>query len=192
MVRNDSTHHALTCLSFVQQPKTTDLTTMTISIQGVTFTYPGATTPVLRDLNLEITPGEFVAIIGNNGSGKTSLCKLLTGIIPHFFQGDFEGKVLVSGRDTWETRVADLSSVVGYVYQDFENQLLKPRVLEDVAFAPLNFGYPDYRERAEKALAILGLSELSGRIIWELSGGEQHLIALAGAIALEPENHRGR
>ena len=125
---------------------------MTISIQGVTFTYPGATTPVLRDLNLEVPQGAFLALIGNNGSGKTSLCKMLTGIIPQFFQGDFSGTVLVNGYNILETRVAELARQVGYVYQDFENQLLKPRVLEDVAFAPLNFGLADYRQRAEAAL----------------------------------------
>lgn len=158
-----------------------------ISIQGVTFTYPGGTAPTLRDLHLEIPQGAFVALVGSNGSGKTSLCKLLTGLIPHFFEGEFGGTVLVNGLRTLETRVSDLSRHVGYVYQDFENQLLKPRVIDDVAFAPLNFGMPDYRERARATLDSLGLSMLAERIIWELSGGEQHLIALAGALALEPE-----
>jgi energy-coupling factor transport system ATP-binding protein len=160
---------------------------MTISISNVTFTYPGANSPALRDLSLEVPQGSFLALIGNNGSGKTSLCKLLTGIIPQFFQGDFSGNVLVNGLDILETRVVELARHVGYVYQDFENQLLKPRVLEDVEFAPLNFGIVDYRQRAHSALELLGLSHLSSRIIWELSGGEQHLIALAGVLALDPE-----
>ncbi len=160
---------------------------MTVSIQGVTFTYPGANIPVLRDLNLEVPQGSFLALIGNNGSGKTSLCKLLTGIIPQFFQGDFFGTVLVNGHNILETRVSELARHVGYVYQDFENQLLKPRVLEDVGFAPLNFGMADHRQRAESTLEMLGLSHLGSRIIWELSGGEQHLVALAGALALDPE-----
>lgn len=160
---------------------------MTISIRDVTFTYPGANSPSLRDLSLEVPQGSFLALIGNNGSGKTSLCKLLTGIIPQFFQGDFFGTVLINGHNILETRVAELARYVGYVYQDFENQLLKPRVLEDVGFAPLNFGMADHRHRAESTLELLGLSHLGPRIIWELSGGEQHLIALAGALALDPE-----
>jgi len=157
-----------------------------ISIQGVTFTYPGGSAPVLRDLHLEVPQGAFVAVVGNNGSGKTSLCKLLTGLIPHFFEGDFTGSVIVNGINTLEARVSELSRHVGYVYQDFENQLLKPKVLEDVAFAPLNFGMLDYQERAQATLETLDLARLGQRIIWELSGGEQHLVALAGALALEP------
>jgi energy-coupling factor transporter ATP-binding protein EcfA2 len=160
---------------------------MTVSIQDVTFTYPGAQTPVLRNLSLEVPQGAFLALIGTNGSGKTSLCKLLTGIVPQFFEGDFSGTVLVNGLNTLEHRVSELARSVGYVYQDFENQLLKPRVLEDVSFAPLNFGLPDYRDRAEAALNMLGLSHLAPRIVWELSGGEQHLTALAGALALNPD-----
>jgi energy-coupling factor transport system ATP-binding protein len=160
---------------------------MVISIQGVDFTYPGGEAAALRDLNLEVPQGEFMALVGNNGSGKTSLCKLLTGLIPHFFQGDLIGSVKVAGLQVRETRVAELARHVGYVYQDFENQLLKPQVLEDVAFAPLNFGKADYRERAAETLDLLGLTYLRDRIIWELSGGEQHLVALAGALALRPE-----
>lgn len=158
-----------------------------ISINGVSFTYPGATTPALRNLVLEIPQGAFVALVGNNGSGKTSLCKLLTGLIPHFFEGEFSGSVEINGYKTLEHRVSELSQQVGYVYQDFENQLLKPRVLDDVAFAPLNFGMKDYKERAAATLHQINMAHLSDRIIWELSGGEQHLIALAGALVLEPE-----
>lgn len=160
---------------------------MTISVQNATFTYPGANTPVLRDLSLEVPQGSFLALIGTNGSGKTSLCKMFTGIIPQFFQGDFSGTVLIHGKNILETRVSELARHVGYVYQDFENQLLKPRVLDDVSFAPLNYGMADYRVRGESALEMLGLTHLASRIIWELSGGEQHLVALAGALALNPD-----
>ena len=89
-----------------------------ISIQGVSFTYPGSDAPVLRDLNLEVPQGAFTALVGNNGSGKTSLCKLLTGLIPHFFEGEICGSVTVNGQNTFDTRVSELSRHVGYVYQD--------------------------------------------------------------------------
>ena len=160
---------------------------MMISIEGVTFTYPGGTAPTLRNLSLEVPQGAFVALVGNNGSGKTTLCKLLTGLVPHFYEGDFSGTVIVAGQNTLDHRVSQLSRYVGYVYQDFENQLLKPKVIDDVAFAPLNFGMGNYRDRARASLSTLRLDHLKDRIIWELSGGEKHLVALAGVLALEPE-----
>lgn len=159
---------------------------MIISVKDVSYTYPGGETPVLNHLDLEIEPGEFCAIVGGNGSGKTTLCKLLTGLIPHYHAGRCSGSVTVDGLGTANASVADIAHRIGYVAQDFENQLLRPRVLDDAAFAPLNFGYADHRERARKALSLLGLSAHENRVIWELSGGEKHLAALAGALALDP------
>jgi len=156
-----------------------------IMIDSVTFQYPGGEHPVLKDVSLSINSGEFTAIIGSNGSGKSTLCKLLNGLIPHYYVGDFEGKVFVNGLLTTEHKVADLSHDVGYVYQDFENQLVCPRVLEEACFAPLNFGYHDYKERGKRALDLVGLSSLETEYIWQLSGGQKHLLALAGALSLD-------
>lgn len=107
-----------------------------IAIQNVTFTYPSEAKPILRDMNVTVESGEFLAIIGGNGSGKSTLCKLMNGLIPHYYTGDFEGVATVNGLDVATSSVAELSAHVGYVYQDFENQLVQARVLEDVAFAP--------------------------------------------------------
>jgi energy-coupling factor transport system ATP-binding protein len=76
---------------------------------------------------------------------------------------------------------------VGYVFQDFENQLVQETVRDDVEFAPLNYGFDDYEERATRALEMVGLADLEDRFIWELSGGQQHLVALAGVLAMDPE-----
>ncbi|RLL43686.1 ABC transporter ATP-binding protein [Oceanobacillus piezotolerans] len=157
-----------------------------ISIENVTFQYPGAEKPVLKDVSLTIEEGEFIAIMGSNGSGKSTLCKLLNGLIPHYYVGDFSGKVTVNGLETSEHKVAELSHQVGYVYQDFENQLVRPRVLEDASFAPLNYGLSDYKERGKRALMRVGFVGHEDEFIWQLSGGQKHLLALAGAIALEP------
>lgn len=94
-----------------------------------------------------VNKGEFLAIIGGNGSGKSTLCKTINGLIPHYYTGDFEGSVSVDGINMYESAVAVLSQKVGYVYQDFENQLMRPTVFEDVVFAPLNFGEPDFKEK---------------------------------------------
>ena len=158
-----------------------------IEIKDVHYQYPGAEHPVLNGANLTIHKGDFLAIIGGNGSGKSTICKTINGLIPHYFSGNYEGEVIVEGKSVKEQVVATLSHHVGYVYQDFENQLMKLTVLEDVSFAPLNFGYADYKEKAIQALELLGITHLKDKTIWELSGGEKHLTALAGALALNPE-----
>lgn len=158
-----------------------------ISIQNVIFTYPGSEEPVLNGASLELPRGSFTAIIGGNGCGKSTLCKLFNGLIPQFYTGDFSGEVNVLGMSAEGRSVADLSRKIGYVYQDFDNQLVRPTVLDEACFAPLNYGLPNYRELGERALAMCGLDAIHNRFIWELSGGQKHLLALAGALSLDPD-----
>ncbi|OPG95109.1 ABC transporter [Chryseobacterium mucoviscidosis] len=158
-----------------------------ISIQNVIFTYPGSEEPVLNGASLELQRGSFTAIIGGNGCGKSTLCKLFNGLIPQFYTGDFSGEVHVLGVPAEGRSVADLSRKIGYVYQDFDNQLVRPTVLDEACFAPLNYGLPNYRELGERALAMCGLDAIHNRYIWELSGGQKHLLALAGALSLDPD-----
>jgi len=158
-----------------------------ISIQNVIFTYPGSEEPVLNGASLELPRGSFTAIIGGNGCGKSTLCKLFNGLIPQFYTGDFSGEVHVLGLPAEGRSVADLSRKIGYVYQDFDNQLVRPTVLDEACFAPLNYGLSNYRELGERALAMCGLDAIHNRFIWELSGGQKHLLALAGALSLDPD-----
>lgn len=158
-----------------------------VSMEDVTFTYPGAEQPVLNGVTLRIKRGDFVAVIGGNGSGKSTMCKTLNGLIPHYYVGDFEGAVTVNGLDTMQHQVAELSRHVGYVYQDFENQLIRPTVLDDAGFAPLNYGFEDYQERGRRALRLVDLQTDPKEFIWQLSGGQKHQLALAGAISLDPD-----
>ncbi|MGP4038447.1 ABC transporter ATP-binding protein [Gracilibacillus sp. D59] len=161
--------------------------TAPIEIQNVTFQYPGAEQPFLNNVSLSIEKGDFIAILGGNGSGKSTLCKLLNGLIPHYYVGDFSGEVTVNGYLTSKYKVADLSKFVGYVYQDFENQIVSPKVLEDASFAPLHYGLPDYHERGLRALKLVGLEEQQDAFIWQLSGGQKHLLALASVLSLNPD-----
>ncbi|ENH96852.1 cobalt/nickel ABC transporter ATP-binding protein [Gracilibacillus halophilus YIM-C55.5] len=158
-----------------------------IHVNDVTFQYPGAHHPVLQNVSLTVEKGEFLAILGGNGSGKSTLCKLFNGLIPNYYVGDITGEVKVNGLDTFTHSVASLSEHVGYVYQDFENQIVSPRVLEDASFAPLHYGYSDYQERAERALEFVGLEAYSHSFVWQLSGGQKHLLALASVLSLQPE-----
>ena len=158
-----------------------------IEIENLTYSYPGAKAPVLNHISLQVEEGDFLAIVGNNGCGKSTLCKTLNGLIPHFITGDFEGKVLVGGLDTSQSDVGTLACKAGYVYQDFENQIVRPTVLDDASYACLNYGRKDYLECGRKALALCGLKDREKDYIWQLSGGQTHLLALAGALSLSPD-----
>lgn len=158
-----------------------------ITMNHLTFTYPGADAPTLRDATLSIEKGDFVAIVGNNGCGKSTICKTLNGLIPHFITGEMEGEVLINGVNTKTVEIGDISKMVGYVYQDFENQIVRPTVLDDASYACMNYAMPDYLERGRKALRDCGLEGKEEEFIWQLSGGQTHLLALAGAVSLEPE-----
>ncbi len=158
-----------------------------LEIRDLTFTYPGATAPTLNHVELKIEKGNFIAIVGNNGCGKSTLCKVMNGLIPHFITGDFEGTVLADGIDTKTVEIGDLAKIVGYVYQDFENQIVRPTVLDDASYACMNYAMPDYLEKGRQALKNCGLEGRDDEYIWQLSGGQTHLLALAGAVSLEPE-----
>lgn len=158
-----------------------------IRVKDLSFRYPGTDRDTLRNVDLTVERGDFVAVVGGNGSAKTTLCKTFNGLVPHYWNGDFAGSVHVDGVDTWDSSVAELSSRVGYVYQDFQNQLVRPTVRDEVAFGPLNFGHADYRERTDEALRHLGIAHLRDQFVWQLSGGQSHLVALAAVLALRPE-----
>jgi len=160
---------------------------LAIRITDVTFVYPGSEHPVLNEASLHIRRGSFTAIIGGNGSGKSTLCKLFNGLIPHYYSGDFTGSVEICGVSAENRTVSELSRMVGYVYQDFDNQLVRPTVMDEANFTPLNYGLADYRAMGARALDMCGLTHLKERYIWELSGGQKHLLALAGALSLEPD-----
>lgn len=158
-----------------------------LEIKDLTFTYPGAEIPTLNHVELKIEKGDFIAIVGNNGCGKSTLCKVMNGLIPHFITGTFDGTVLADGVDTKTVEIGDLAKTVGYVYQDFENQIVRPTVLDDASYACMNYAMSDYLERGRRALKDCGLEGKDDEYIWQLSGGQTHLLALAGAVSLEPE-----
>ncbi|WP_116247261.1 ABC transporter ATP-binding protein [Nocardiopsis sp. FIRDI 009] len=176
----------MTSTEAVPAPGPADTSAPAVEVSGLTFRYPGADHDTLRGVDLRIDRGDFVAVVGGNGSGKTTLCKAFNGLVPHYWSGTFRGRVRVLGRDTREMSVAALSHLVGYVYQDFGNQLVRPTVRDEVAFGPVNFGLPDHRERTDEVMELLGVAHLADRFTWQLSGGQQHLVALASVMALRP------
>ena len=104
----------------------------------------------------------------------------MNGLIPQFIVGDLTGTITVGGIDAATAQIGELARKIGYVYQDFENQLVRPTVLDEASFSCLNYAYDDYIERGMRALDLCGLSDRGESYIWQLSGGQKHLLALAG------------
>jgi energy-coupling factor transport system ATP-binding protein len=157
-------------------------------VDRLTFAYPESS-PALRDVSLEVERGEVVLLLGASGSGKSTLVRSLAGLVPWFHGGRFEGRVEVAGRDTRSTRPTELAGTVATVFQDPEDQVILGRVDAEVAFALENLGTPPptIMPRVRAALAAVGIAELSGRRVTEISGGELRRVCLASALALEPE-----
>ncbi len=160
-----------------------------IKITDLSFQYKKATAPVFQGLNLEVGPGERLAILGPSEAGKSTLALCLGGLIPRMIKGEFQGEVEVAGRITTFCRPRDQADRVGLMFQDFEAQLFCTRVDQEVAFGPENLGLarPELALRVQRALARVGLEGLEARDPATLSGGQKQLLALAAILALEPQ-----
>ena len=160
-----------------------------ISVQHLAYTYPGVDDtpgiPVFEDMNLTIQEGSFVAILGTNGCGKSTLAKHFNSILL-----PSGGKVYVCGIDTSnEERIMTVRRNVGMVFQNPDNQIVANVVEEDVAFGPENLwvASPEIRNRVDRALKQVGMYEYREHAPHLLSGGQKQRIAIAGVIAMEPK-----
>ncbi|MBE6596135.1 MAG: energy-coupling factor transporter ATPase [Ruminococcaceae bacterium] len=163
-----------------------------IKVENISYSYrdeDGAAIPVIRDLSLEIEKGEFVAVLGHNGSGKSTFAKLLNMILT-----PKSGKIYIDGKDITdenmsEEEVFSLRRRVGMVFQNPDNQLVATVVEDDVAFGPENLGVPsaEIRKRVDDALATVGMSKYAKHEPHRLSGGQKQRVAIAGIIAMLPE-----
>lgn len=155
-----------------------------IKTENLTYRYPDEENPAVDGVSLEIPQGSFTAILGHNGSGKSTFAKLLNGIlIPS------SGRVLVDGMDTSsEEALLKIRQTVGMVFQNPDNQLVASVVEEDVAFAPENLGLPpaEIRRRVDRALKLVDMYEFRLRAPHLLSGGQKQRVAIAGVIAMSP------
>ena len=158
--------------------------------KNVTYTYPLADEPSIRNVSLNIEEGKFYGIVGENGSGKTTLCAILRGFAPSFYQGDIQGEVLVYGKPIGEYG-GELATKIGYVFQNLFTQIsgVKETVFEEVAYGLENFGVPveEIVERVEAIMKLTHIDSLAEKNPLELSGGQMQRVALASVLVLEPD-----
>ncbi len=161
-----------------------------VEFHNVTFCYDAdegeqQPEPAIRDFTFNVKKGEFVAVLGHNGSGKSTVAKLSNSIlIPN------EGKVLVKGMDTADEDLSyEIRKIVGVVFQNPDNQIVASIVEEDVAFGPENLGLPreEIRKRVDDSLKAVGMYEYRHHEPHKLSGGQKQRVAIAGIIAMRPE-----
>jgi energy-coupling factor transport system ATP-binding protein len=159
-----------------------------VDLQDLSFTYRGGDRPALDHLKAAVPSGQWIAVMGAEGAGKSSLCLCLNGLIPGFFKGDYRGRVLVDGKEAAKTKVARLSRTVGLVLQDFEAQLFSSTVELEMAFGPENHGHPraEIASRIRRYLDLVALTGKERREPASLSGGEKQRLAIASILAMEP------
>jgi cobalt/nickel transport system ATP-binding protein len=153
-----------------------------IEARGLRFRYEDGT-EALRGVDFDLDPGETVILFGGNGSGKTTFVLHLNGLL----RG--EGDIRICGLAVNEQTVRTIRRKVGLVFQDADEQLFMPTVVEDIAFGLLNLGYShqDANRKAQEVLEETGIGHLAGRAPYHLSGGEKRRAAIAGVVAMDPE-----
>jgi cobalt/nickel transport system ATP-binding protein len=155
-----------------------------IELHNISFSYPGASQPVFEDFNFQLLPGKHLGLVGPNGSGKTTLLHLIMGLLrPQ------SGRIVILGQEVKKEKdFLDIRQKVGLLFQNADDQLFCPTVLEDVAFGPLNQGKTPAEAIAiaRETMAGLGLAGFEDRVTYKLSGGEKKLVSLATVLAMQP------
>lgn len=157
-------------------------------VENLTFRYRDRQEPALKGISFQAHAGEILLIAGASGCGKTTLIRVINGLIPRSYKGELSGRILLFGQDPSSWPLARISQIVGTVLQDPERQILGTKVLHEVAFGLENLGLPrsEILARVDEALRYLKISYLRDRETFNLSGGEKQKVALAGVLAMRP------
>lgn len=157
--------------------------------KNVNYKYPLTDEYALKEINFQFEEGKFYGLIGENGGGKTTLCNLIRGLIPHFYNGELEGSAKVFGTDIKEHNVEELAVKIGYVFQNPFNQMsgIKSTVFEEVAMGLENLGVEknEIIRKVEDVLELLGIEDLMTKNPNELSGGQRQRVAFASIIVMD-------
>jgi energy-coupling factor transporter ATP-binding protein EcfA2 len=164
---------------------------MTLRLSAATYRYAGARHNALDDIDLELSAGTVLGVVGPNEAGKSTLCLVASGLAPVVVAGHLSGSVTIDGRETIEMRPHELAQRCGILFQDSQAQLsgTSSTVFEELAFGPRNLGLPlrTVIERVEASLEALGITRLADRDPTRLSGGQAQLVALGAVLALRPD-----
>ena len=159
-----------------------------IEIQDFSFCYPGQEKPVVQHVDLQIQQGEVVLLCGRSGCGKSTLLKAMNGMIPHVENGTFSGTVLLNQKNIAEIPMYLLSQEIGSVFQNPKSQFFNLDSDSELAFSMENAGYPpeQIQRRIEEMTKLFQIQHIRGRSIFEMSGGEKQILAIASVCAAEP------
>ncbi len=161
-----------------------------IRFENFFYRYKGNEEYALNNINLKIeNEDNFILLCGETGSGKTTLIKCMNGLIPQFYSGFYKGSVFINEINTVKTSIAKLSTEVGIVFQNPENQLIAMNVEHEIAFGLENLGIPrkHIAQKIEESSSLTEIEHLLDKAPFELSGGEQQRVAIASILVLEPK-----
>ena len=160
-------------------------------IENVNYKYPLEDKQALKNINIEIKKGEFWAVIGKNGSGKTTFCNMLRRFVPDFYKGELTGKIMLEDKELKDYSQKELVQKIGFVFQNPFTQIsgVKDTVFEEIAYGLENLGLDkeEIISRVEKILKLLEIEKLRDRNPYDLSGGQKQRVALASIIAMDPD-----
>jgi energy-coupling factor transporter ATP-binding protein EcfA2 len=159
-----------------------------LEIDNLRFRYVDSRKEIIQDFSLSMEEGEILVLAGPSGCGKSTLLRTINGLIPHMYQGEYSGKVLVEGKDVSKTEMRVIAQKVGFLFQNPENQIFMFSVERDIAFGLENLGLPreEIRKRVDEAMELLHIEKLAARAPHELSDGQKQRVALAGVLAMKP------
>ena len=160
-------------------------------IENVNYKYPLEEKQALKNINIEIKKGEFWAVIGKNGSGKTTFCNMLRRFVPDFYKGELTGKITLEDKELKDYSQKELVQKIGFVFQNPFTQIsgVKDTVFDEIAYGLENLGLDkeEIISRVEKILKLLEIEKLRDRNPYDLSGGQKQRVALASIIAMDPD-----